>query len=268
MSETQRPPFRRLILELALGPLDAHAMRLAAEFARDFGLDLHGVYVEDESLVNLAGFPFAREIRLPTADWRAIDAGNLNTEMRQHAEDARLRLRRVLDQMGLRGGFEIRRGDPMHCVAGVCSPSDIIVIAGSATVRRPNVEALRHAAALSPASVLMIPERPTKSRGPIVVIANTADDPEVEMAGRFAAALHAPLLLLVPDDSADGLGRSEHHGTVEIRSVPSLRADDLLRALGHIPERLIVLTRAAVGITGMEGASRIAASVSVPVLVL
>jgi len=266
MSETQRPPFRRLVLELTLGPADVHAMRLAAEFARDFGLDLHGVYVEDESLMNLAGFSFVREIRMPTADWRAIDAGNLTTELRQHAEDARLRLRRLLDQMGLRGGFEIRRGDPMHCVAGICSPSDIIVI--TATARLPNVEALRHAAALSPASVLMIPERSAKNRGPIVVITNTADDPGVEMAGRFAAALHAPLLLLVPDDTAAGLGRSEHHGTVEIRSVPSLRADDLLRALSHIPERLIVVTRAALEIAGMEGASRIAASVSVPVLVL
>ena len=46
------------------------------------------------------------------------------------------------------------------------------------------------------------------------------------------------------------------------------QADDLLRALSHIPERLIVVTRAALEIAGMEGASRIAASVSVPVLVL
>ena len=266
MSETQRPPFRRLILELTLGPIDAHAMRLAAEFARDFGLDLHGVYVEDESLMNLAGFPFVREIRLPTADWRAIDAGNLTTELRQHAEDARLRLRRLLDQMGLRGGFEIRRGDPMHCVAGVCSPSDIIVIA--VTARRPHAEALRQAASQGPASVLVIPERTARGQGPVVVITNKVEDPEVDAAGRFATALHAPLLLLVPDDSAEALGRSEHHGTVEIRSIPSLRADDVLRALSHIPERLIVMTHEAAGITGMEGVARIAASVSVPVLVL
>jgi hypothetical protein len=268
MSETQSPPFRRLILELALGPVNTNIMRLAAEFARDFGLDLHGVYIEDESLLNLAGLPFAREIRLPTNEWRTLDAGDLASELRQHAEDARRRLRQVLDQMGLRGGFEVRRGDPMLCVAGVCSPSDIIMVTGVATVRRPNLEALRHAAALSPASVLMMPERPARRGGPIVVITDRVDGPEVAIVARFAATLHAPLLVLLPDDSADALGRSEQHGGVEIRAIPSLRPDDLLRALGQVRERLIVFSHGAAAITGMEGASRIAASVAVPVLVL
>ncbi len=264
MSEAQPPVFRRLILELAPGPADARAMRRAAEFARDFGLDLHGVYVEDEALLNLSGFSFAREIRLPTNDWRKLDATGLADELRQQAEAARLLLRRLLDQMGLRGGFEVRRGDPMVCVAGVCSPADIVVVSGAMRARAPQRDPLRHAAALAPASVLVMPERPAPQGGTIVVLTDRSDDPGVALAARIAADRHAPLLILTPDDQAE----PGWAGAVECRSIPSLRADDLLRALTQVRERLVIITHGAAAITGMEGAARVAATTLVPVLVL
>lgn len=265
MSDEPTLVFRRLILELAHGPVDANVLRFVAEFARDFGLDLHGVYIEDESLVNLAGFPFAREIQLPTHAWRKLDSGSLAAELHQHAEAARRRLRLLLDQMGLRGGFEIRRGDLMHCVAGVCSPSDIIVVTGSATIHRPNLASMRQAADQSPASVLVIPDRPTRRGGPIVVVTDRLDDPGVAVALRFAAANHVRLLVILPED---GAREAPPLDGIDIRAVPDLNADEVLRVLSTVRERLIVITRGAASAAGMDGASDIAASVSVPVLVL
>lgn len=259
------PVFRRLVLELTHGPIDDAAMRFVAEFARDLELDLFGVFVEDESLLNLAALPFAREIQLPTHDWRSLDPGSIADDMRRQAETMRRRVRRMLDQMGLRGGFEVRRGDPMHCVAGVCSAADIIVLAGSATPRRPMLESLRQAAPALPASVLVLPDRPVAHRGPVVVVTESMDDPAVELARDVARRHHARLLVILPGPRG---GQGEQHGDIEIRTTPSVETDDVLRALAPVRERLVVIAHTAGLITGIEGASRIAAAGSVPVLVL
>lgn len=254
----------RLVLDLAQGRIDSHAMRLAAEFARDFGLDLFGVYTEDESLLQLAGFPFAREISLLTHDWRPLDTGSVIEELRGHAEAARRHLRAMLDRMGISGGFEIRRGDPVQCVAGVCSPADAIVVTATATLRRTRVEQAWIAAAQSPAAVLVLPDRLVHHKGPIVAVVRDSSDPGVAVARQFAERQHARLLVLAerPDDPP---AREQQ----ELRHLIGSGTDAVLRALASIRgERLVVIGHSAAAGIGIEGASRIAAAGAVPVLVL
>jgi hypothetical protein len=266
MSETDTPAFRRLILELALGPGDARFLRLAAEFARDFGLDLHGVYVEDEALHHLGGFPFAREIRLPTAEWRGLDAALIADDLHQHAEAARLRLRQLLTQMGLRGSFEVRRGDPVQCLAGVCSTTDIVVVAASS--RGPDHARLRETAVAEPASVLVLPERLARRDGPVVVVAPAMTDASVALGHQFATRHHAPLLTLLPPAAAEA---ARHRGIperTEVQGIADLATDDVLRALAPVRERLVMIAHEVAPRIGIAGASRLANAAMAPVLLL
>lgn len=254
---------RRLVLELAHGPVDPGALRLAAEFARDFGLDLFGVYTEDESLFRVAELPFSREIRLLTHDWHKLDAGAVVEELRGQAEAVRRHLREMMDRLGVRGGFEVRRGDPVLCVAGVCSSDDVIVLAASATLQPPVADRLRRAAEQSPAAVLVMPARLTRNRGPVVVITDRLDDPGVALAHGFATRQHVRLLVLTA-----GAGEMDTRRDTDIGPIAAVRTEDVLRALAPVRERLVVVTHGCAGAIGIDGASRIAEAGAVPVLVL
>lgn len=257
------PVLRRLVLELAHGPIDPGAMRLAAEFARDFGLDLFGVYTEDESLLRVAQLPFSREIRLLTHDWRRLDPGAVVDELRGQAETVRRQLREMMDRLGVRGGFEVRRGDPVLCVAGVCSPADAIVVSASATIQRPVADRLRQAAERSPAAVLVMPDRLTRNRGPVVVITDALDEPGVALAHGFAERQHVRLLVLMPKTEGATPPRD-----LDISPIAAVRTEDVLRALAPVRERLVVITHGCSAAIGIEGASRIAEAGAVPVLAL
>ncbi len=255
------PGLRRLVLALAQGLSDQRAMGLAAEFARDFDLDLLGVYAEDETLLRFAEFPFAREIRRLTHDWHELDPGRLSDELNVQAEAARRHLRQVLDRMGLRGGFEVRRGDPIHCVTEVCSAQDAIVMTVSCGLGQAPMTALLPAAERSAAAVLVLPDRMVRHRGPIVAVAAREDDPAVALARALAERQHARLLVLATGVDAEAAAEGE------VRPLASLAADDVLRALATIRgERLVVLAPEAAARIGTEGALRIAAAGAVPVL--
>lgn len=267
------PMLRRLVLELAHGPIDPGAMRLAAEFARDFGLDLFGVYTEDESLLRVAELPFTREIRLLTHDWHKLDPGAVVDELRSQAETVRRHLREMTDRLGVRGGFEVRRGDPVLCVAGVCSPADAIVVSASTTIQRPVADRLRQAAEQSPAAVLVMPNRLTRNRGPVVVVTDALDDPGVALARGFAERQHVRLLILMPEPDGvaprrDQDGRDQDGRDQDITPIAAVRTEDVLRALAPVRERLVVITHGCSAAIGIEGASRIAETGAVPVLAL
>ena len=257
------PVLRRLVLELAHGPIDPGVMRLAAEFARDFGLDLFGVYTEDESLLRVAALPFTREIRMLTHDWRRLDPGAVVDELRGQAETVRRHLRETVDRLGVSGGFEVRRGDPMLCVAGVCSPADAIVVSTSATMQRPVADRLRQAAEQSPAAVLVMPDRLTRNRGPVVVITDDLDDPGVALAQGFAERQRVRLLVLTPRT-----GEAVPGPDSDISPIAAVRTGDVLRALAPVRERLVVVSHGCAATIGIDGASRIAEAGAVPVLVL
>lgn len=257
------PALRRLILELSHGPLDHAAIRLVAEFARDFGLDLVGIYTEDESLLRLAALPFTREIRVLTQDWRPLDPAVVVDELRGQAETLRRHLREITDRLGVRGGFEVRRGDPVLCVAGICSPADAIVVSASAGIRRLVTDRLGQAAEQSPAAMLVMPDRMTRNRGPVVVIAERLEDPAVALARAFADRQHVRLLALIAHP-----GVSAQRLTEDVVTVAAARTEDVLRALAPVRERLVIVSHGCAGQIGIEGASRIAEAGAVPVLVL
>lgn len=255
------PGLRRLVLALAHGMADPRSMGLAAEFARDFDLDLLGVYAEDETVLRLPEFPFAREIRRLTHDWHALDPARLSDDLHVQAEAARRHMRQVLDRTGLRGGFEMRRGDPVHCVTEVCSAQDAIVMTVSCGLGQAPMTDLLPAAERSAAAVLVLPDRMVRHRGPVVAVAERVDDPAVALAQALAERQHARLLVLATGVEAGVAGEGE------VRVLASLSADDVLRALVMIRgERLVVLAPAAATRIGIEGALRLAAAGSVPVL--
>jgi hypothetical protein len=222
----------RLLVDLAATPGDRALLRAAAEFARELGLALHGVFVEDEALFGLAGFPFVRELRMPTGEWRPLDAAALAGEFAAAAALARRLLDEAASAAGLAREFEVIRGDPRGCLAALAGAADIVVLpAGrSGDLRRVAL------ACETSGGTLLLPPRPAVNRGPVVVVPGQGAGGEAALAAavRFARAVAAPLRI----DAASEVQAAAAKQAVALGLAP---AQVQLRKEGRAAERLLVL---------------------------
>lgn len=276
MSATQR---RRLVLELCHGCADAQTMRTAAQFAASLGLDLHGVFIEDTSVLALAELPFVREIALPTHQWQKLDVERMQDEMRHAARQARRMLHDIGASIGVSNAFEVLRGEPGETIAAVLSAGDVVVISAPANAGArlaPGFARVHEAAHVSAASVLLLPIGFAPRHGAVVAIISDAADASLVPAAQLAVSAKENLLLLLPQDGDDTvrlateqaatMGMAASH--IATRRLTGLQTEDVLHALGHMRESLIVLTHGACPAAGVEEASRIVAERGVPVLLI
>jgi hypothetical protein len=268
-----------LILDLGHGAADAETMRVAGEYARLLGLDLHCLFIEDEALLAMAALPFAREIRLPTHTWSPLDADTITRELHGAATQAQHLLDEILPSVGVSGRFQVLRGDPATCISTVCRTGDIIIVSQPAhSVARGarGVTRLHAAAHASAASVLLLPARHKPRRGRVAAVLADAQDESLAAACGIAVAADEGIIVLLPEpisnaaadsvrERARALGIS--HERVTVRPLRSARADDVLLALDRLHESLIVLRRAASD-KDAEFASRISAMRGVAVLLI
>lgn len=268
--------YRRLVLELYHGANDAQTLRVVADLARLMNLDMHCLFIEDEAVHALAALPFAREIRLPTHIWSAVDADTLAAEMR----DAALQTRRALDEvvtgLGITREFEVIRGDPAACIAAVCRSDDILVVSEPAAPERMahGARRLRGAAHESTASVLVLPLGVSLHKGPVVAVLTNAGDASLDVACAIAIAAKERVVVVCAAGStsehvaerAGALGVADDR--ITLRRTRGEQADDVLHALGNLKERLIVMTRGAMPAADTALASHIATQRAVPLLLI
>jgi hypothetical protein len=275
MAERQENP--RLILDLYWGSTDERTITAAAEFARLLGLELLGIYVEDEAVHALAGLPFAREFKLPAHEWGAIEADRIAAEFRYAAMSAQRMLARAAEPLGVTSAFEVLRGDPTTSVMLRSRPGDIVVFAEPRTAERSTRSFARlwQAALNSPASLLLIPFRLSQRRGPVAAVVTRRADPVLRTAARIASAAGEDLLLLIPARgrslAEEAIATAKSFGLAErrigTRTLPVASTEGILHALADCPERMVVLDRDA--LTGSDEAIfALAARCGAPVLIV
>lgn len=275
MTAADPPSWNRLIVELGAGA-DPAALRAAAGFARLLGLDLHCVFVEDEAVLTLAELPFAREIRLPTHEWTPLASDRLAEELRHAAEQARRGMQETAAALGISNVFEVLRGDPAACIAGLCSTTDIVVVTQPAAAgARFGGDRLPDAVHGMAAAVLLLPGGLEERSGPVVAVLRDAADPALEVAARIAVEADSALLILLPGgpqapisaaiDRARALALSG--ARIAGQALANDDADSVVDALGGVLEQLIVIGRADSGAGSPAGAMQLATVRGVPVLI-
>jgi hypothetical protein len=95
-------------------PLDAAseagtAIDTAAHLAARWRVPLHGVFIEDEELIDLAGLPFARQVTLG-AGLELLTKAHVEDYFRAFAERARRELGAAADRHEVTWSFEVVRG--------------------------------------------------------------------------------------------------------------------------------------------------------------
>ena len=99
---------KRVIVPLDAASETGTAIDTAAHLAARWRVPLHGVFIEDEELISLAGLPFARQVTLG-AGLEPLTKDHVEDHFRAFAERARRELAAAADRHDVKWSFEIVR---------------------------------------------------------------------------------------------------------------------------------------------------------------
>lgn len=121
-------PIKRVVVSLdAVSEADP-AIDTAARLAARWRVPLHGVFLEDEELIDLASLPFARQVTLATGPG-PLTKDHIEDHFRAFADRLRRELAAAASRHGVEWSFEVARG-PLAAALG--GESDFVV-AGAAS---------------------------------------------------------------------------------------------------------------------------------------
>ena len=121
------PEIKRVVVPLDAASETRTAIDTAARLAARWRVPLHGVFIEDEELIGLAGLPFARQITLD-AGVEPLTKDQVEDHFRAFAERARRDLAAAMERYGVKWSFEVMRG-PLPTLGD----EHDFVVAGAAT---------------------------------------------------------------------------------------------------------------------------------------
>ena len=268
--------FKRLVLGLQPSAPD-RTVQLAVELANLLHLDLLGLFLEDTSLRDFAKIPFAREFRPLGGGWHTIDLDRLSHDFELAARSIERMFTEAAKRLSTRHQFELARGPLTETIASISRTDDIIMIAEPQSPAERATQQftwLVQAAFRSAGAVMLVPPHIVRTKGPIIAITASPEDPSMQVAAGIAAAAKEELVVI----RADGQSAEED---LQIRSLAAdaglaieriaaakIELSDpntCTQAFGHMQERLIVMTR---GAFQENMASTLATARRVPVLVV
>jgi hypothetical protein len=192
-------PIARVVVTLDAAAENRTAIDTAVRLAARTGAPLHGVFVEDEELLHLAGLPFARQVTIAKGT-ETLSREDIALQLRAEAERARHELMRAAKRHRVEFTFEIVRGTEAIAASGA-SERDLLIaggltrpIAGHFRVehrRRPSVEAA--------AGPILLARTLWTARGSVVILLRDRDAASARLfdtAAQIAAAKDSGLAVL------------------------------------------------------------------------
>lgn len=264
--------FKRMVLGLPHSATDYSSVAFTAQLAELLGLDIVGLFVEDENLTDLATLPCVRELRSLGGGWHPIDAAQLVQGRVQAAADARRLFEEAAKALRVGTRFNLAKGAMVDIIGSQSTVDDIVAVIEPKNPAERVTHQYRQlidGAFNAPAATLLVPSRISRRTGPIVAIATSGRDPSIHAALGIAASIKERLIILAPPE-ADQVAMAQ---LASIRGVPvdwrtlmggSTGAPELASLLSRTKERFIVLSR---GRADERGSSQLASGRGVPVLV-
>jgi hypothetical protein len=121
---------KRVVVPLDAASETRTAIDTAARLAARWRVPLHGIFIEDEDLVCLAGLPFARQVALGSGP-QPLTRSDVEGCFRAFVERTRQELATAAERHGVKWSFAVMRG-PLTTDA-VSGAENDFVVAGAAT---------------------------------------------------------------------------------------------------------------------------------------
>ena len=250
-AENADTPPRRIVISLGATHDSAPSLEAAERLATALKAELHGLFVEEQALVDLSNLPIPHAVLS-----RAGSAGPLNPQameavFERGAHACRRALSACARHARLEWSFDIARGEALQAVSKRVSSDDLIVVQQSAFGHTAG-DLLEMARAVSRQAglVCVISKTPRSRVGPVVVL----DDGDelgrqaVDLARRIAKSAEVPVsLFIVAADQAAAkaierrdLDVLEGVGKVSVNWFQSGNVDQIAAALRDARPRFVV----------------------------
>lgn len=265
--------FKRIVLGLPHSATDYGSVAFTAQLAELLGLDIVGLFVEDENLADLAALPCVRELRSLGGGWHPIDASQLTQGTGQAAAAARRLFEGAAKALQTGTRFNLVKGSIADVIGSESTVDDIFAIIepkNPAERVTHQYRQLLEGAFNAPAATLLVPSRISRRTGPVVAVATSGQDPSLHAALGIATSSKEQLIVLAPP----GMDRVAIARLAEASGVPvdwrplaggGTGDSELALLLSRINERFLVLSRTRPN--GGRPPSQLASGRGVPVLV-
>lgn len=261
-------PIRRILVGVDASSHSIAAIEEGARIAARLHAELEGVFVEDINLVNLAGYPFAREVMRVTATDRPLDVLAMERQLRAVAGLARAALALAAQDAKVAWTFRVVRGRVTHELLDAARGADLLTLGLSS--REGDGRGLlgstaRAAIARGPRSVLLL-RQGARSGGPVLVACDGSEG--AHHAASLALAiergdLRRLVLLVLARDPVEASRISEEVA----RRVAPVGARLRLRQLAGASRQLAGASRQLVErVVHEEGGGLLAVSATSPLL--
>jgi hypothetical protein len=178
---TTRWSFKRVVIDLHRSATDQSAIALASELAAAMGLELFGRFIPPPGLANLAQLPFAREFRPMEREWRPLDPDQAAQELDLAAAAARRLFQRAAGAVAQRFEIVEDQTDGFH-------PEEDIAVLRYAECLEESCALVLDEALRTAAAVLIVPGNVRPRRGPVIALADSPEDPALDVAAALAEA--------------------------------------------------------------------------------
>lgn len=200
----------RVVLQLSSSDPHPVALQAALRIAQAFRSEIESLFVEDQQLIQLASFPFAREVSLSGRRTRALSPETLLHEMHLMAQAVSRRVDALARAADVPCRRRIVRDEPVRALAAACAehgPWNVIAFADA--FHPANREALRQIFELvtGTTGLILVGPEAKRSDGPVVAAVEDMGrmEPMLRSAQRLLREEHEEVtLLLLADDEYKG----------------------------------------------------------------
>jgi hypothetical protein len=218
----------RVVLRLCCSTPNPVALEAAIRVAKAFQSEIESLFVEDLQLIELAGFPFAREISLTGRQSRAISAADIEREFRLAHAPVRRRIEALARAAEVPVRQRIVRDEPVHALAAACAeagPWNVIALAepfGSTTN-----EFLRQlfADVADATGVILVGPKAQRTAGPVIIAVEEVErlPPMVRTAERLAPVTGGDIVVLLIGEDEERLHWIESQARLALGERSDLR---------------------------------------------
>ena len=218
----------RVVLQLRTANPSRYALEAAVRVARAFESELESLFIQDEGVINLACFPFAREISASGLRTRTLSLDEVEKDMRLSA----LALSRRLEDLARRAEVplicRVVRDEPVHALAVACAehgPWNVVALGDTALPTRGEVIAEMFETIAGTTGLILVGPMAKRSSGPIVAAVESDEALPVllKVAQRLSSSNDLEVVIVPIGNAPDILSQLDEAARLAMADSPHTR---------------------------------------------